>query len=97
MSTIPTNFDGPIAPSASNIRPKVLCHCLQITQQQVVTAIDCGAARTVKDVMRETGAGSGCTACHCTIRSMLQSAGFDVQCGGRYTLPMTDEPAAMVG
>ncbi|REJ71262.1 MAG: hypothetical protein DWQ29_23855, partial [Planctomycetota bacterium] len=26
---------------------------------------------TIRDVMEQTGAGSGCTACHCRIRELI--------------------------
>ncbi len=62
--------------------------------------IECGAAQTVKCVMRETGAGSGCSACHCTIRNMLEAAGYQVRChtrGRSDALALTDELTSIAG
>ena len=56
-----------VAP-ASN---KVICHCIGVTDTQINGAIAGNAARCVKTVMECTGAGSGCTACHCAIKDLL--------------------------
>jgi NAD(P)H-nitrite reductase large subunit len=56
-------------------RRKVLCHCLQVAEQEVVEAIVRCGLRSVGDVRCETGAGEGCTACHQAIREHLQRHG----------------------
>jgi bacterioferritin-associated ferredoxin len=52
----------------------IVCHCLGISESAVADAVAiCGLA-TVKDVCRETGAGSGCTACHARLRELVRKA-----------------------
>ena len=50
---------------------QIVCHCLRINRGEINAAIDAGEVQSVKCVIRETSAGSGCTACHCTIRRMI--------------------------
>jgi bacterioferritin-associated ferredoxin len=49
-----------------------LCHCLRITEAEVVAAVTRLELRTVKDVRSHTGAGEGCTACHVRLREILE-------------------------
>lgn len=51
----------------------VICHCLQITEDQLVSAVTDFELRTILDVRRFTGAGEGCTACHRKIQLYLDS------------------------
>jgi NifU-like protein len=51
---------------------RVVCHCLQITEEVIVEAVTTFALRTVKEVRQHTGAGDGCTACHRAIRRYLE-------------------------
>ena len=52
----------------------IVCRCLGISENTVADAVAvCGLA-TVKEVCRETGAGSGCTACHARLRDLLRKA-----------------------
>ncbi len=53
---------------------EIVCHCLRVSRTEINEAIDSGEVRTVRCVMRKTRAGSGCMACHCTIRRMLAEA-----------------------
>ena len=48
-----------------------LCHCLRISRSQVTDCIAVTGAETVSEVADQTGAGSGCMACHCLIRELL--------------------------
>lgn len=48
-----------------------VCHCLRITEAEIRETADALSAPTVRCVMKETGAGSGCTACHRRIRDLL--------------------------
>lgn len=50
---------------------RIVCHCLRVSETQVVDSIAVAGCETVRDVMQEIGAGSGCTACHCRIRELL--------------------------
>lgn len=51
---------------------RVLCHCLQVTEEAVVEAVAVFGLTTVKEVRERTGAGDGCTACHRRVRLVLQ-------------------------
>lgn len=51
----------------------VICHCLQVTESDLMTALQTLEIRTVRDVRRATGAGDGCTACHRKIQSYIDS------------------------
>lgn len=58
--------------STSDCTGSIVCHCLGVSESIVNDAIAvCGLA-TIKDVCRETGAGSGCTACHTRLRELLR-------------------------
>lgn len=56
---------------AADATDSVICHCLRVKESEVVDAIAVTGAETVREVSRHTGAGSGCTACHCRIRELL--------------------------
>ncbi len=51
---------------------RVVCRCLQVTEDEVVTMIAALGLRTVHEVRSITGAGDGCTCCHDEIRKQLQ-------------------------
>ena len=51
----------------------VICHCLKVTQAEVESAIVTSDEPSLRCVMRMTGAGTGCTACHRAIRGMIQA------------------------
>jgi len=53
------------------VADRVICHCLRVKASQVQTAIDVGGCASLKEVMDETAAGGGCTACHRRILAML--------------------------
>jgi len=50
---------------------EVVCHCLQIRRSEIKTAADQGKFVTVRCIMQQTDAGTGCTACHAQIRRIL--------------------------
>ena len=52
---------------------KIVCQCLQVTASEIESAAVFGGLQSLKDVMDQTGAGKGCTACHCAIRDLLGS------------------------
>lgn len=58
------------APTAAS-RPRLICHCLKVTHDEVQQCIVDNSATSVHDVMRGCGAGKGCTACHCRIKDLL--------------------------
>jgi len=43
---------------------RFLCHCLRVTETQVLDVLSRFTVRTVKELRQLTGAGDGCTACH---------------------------------
>lgn len=97
---LPAIHTPPEIAASSARSPEVICHCLGIPRETVAETIERGAAQTVKCVIRETGAGSGCTACHCTIRNMLEAAGYQVRCHSRgrsNALALSDELAPIAG
>lgn len=49
----------------------IVCHCLQVTQSSIVEAVRDGGARSLCELARQTGAGSGCTSCHRRLRAYL--------------------------
>ena len=51
----------------------VICHCLKVTQAEVESAIVTSDDPSLRCVMRMTGAGTGCTACHQAIRNMIHA------------------------
>jgi bacterioferritin-associated ferredoxin len=51
---------------------RVVCRCLQVTEDEIVTVISGLGLRNLHDVRRATGAGDGCTCCHEEIRKQLQ-------------------------
>jgi bacterioferritin-associated ferredoxin len=50
---------------------RVVCRCLQVTEDRIVDAIQTLALRSVRDIRRATGAGDGCTCCHQELRQLL--------------------------
>lgn len=64
-------FDGDCGACQANGGPMV-CHCLGVTEDQLVSALVTLGLRTVKDVRRHTGAGTGCNACHLKIQSYIE-------------------------
>ena len=51
----------------------VICHCLKVTQAEVESAIVTSDEPSLRCVMRMTGAGTGCTACHRAIRGLIRA------------------------
>jgi len=51
---------------------KVVCRCLQVTEEQLVRMITALDLRTVRDLRRTTGVGDGCTCCHRDLQQYLQ-------------------------
>ena len=56
------------------LNDQILCHCLNIRMSQVEDAVKFGGCETIKDVMNQTEAGKGCTACHARIRRAIKSS-----------------------
>jgi NAD(P)H-nitrite reductase large subunit len=55
-------FDGPVA-----------CHCLGVTEEEVISAVTTMDLRTLRDIRRQTRAGTGCNACHGRIQLLIET------------------------
>ena len=55
---------------------KVVCRCLQVTEDSIVQAITRLALTTVEEVRMYTSAGEGCTCCHARLREFLAEHGY---------------------
>ncbi|MFM7148483.1 MAG: bacterioferritin-associated ferredoxin [Gemmataceae bacterium] len=52
---------------------RIVCHCLQVTEDQLIKAISGGEIRSWRDLKEATGAGDGCTACLHELRRLIDS------------------------
>lgn len=52
---------------------KLICRCLDITETDLLEAVDSGDLRSLCEVIKTTGAGDGCTACHRKIIDYLEN------------------------
>ncbi|MGE0608715.1 MAG: (2Fe-2S)-binding protein [Pirellulales bacterium] len=52
---------------------KIVCRCLKITEADILDAVENGELQSVQDVVEQTGAGDGCTACRRTILEYVLS------------------------
>ena len=59
--------------------PAYLCHCLEITEQDVTEMATSRGLTQLSEVIGCTGAGSGCTACHRAIRRHLAFLNGDAE------------------
>jgi NAD(P)H-nitrite reductase large subunit len=50
---------------------RVVCRCLRVTEQEVISAITTLGLRTLKEVRRATEAGTGCNCCHRELSAYL--------------------------
>ena len=51
---------------------ELVCHCLQVTEAELVEALATCPIRTLKDIQQHTAAGGGCTACHRLLKTYLE-------------------------
>lgn len=51
---------------------RMVCHCLQVTEEMLLDALRTFELRSVKDIRCQTGAGDGCTACHRRLKRYLE-------------------------
>lgn len=84
MASLPVTTVPTCRFSSAESQAGPLCHCTGVTEATVRRAIDEGIATDLESVMACTGAGTGCRACHCRIRRVLD--GLPAQCGGRFDL-----------
>src|SRR5262249_61232295 len=50
---------------------RYLCHCLRITEEEVVRAVTVLQLRTLDDLRQHTGAADRCTTCHLRLRLLI--------------------------
>jgi bacterioferritin-associated ferredoxin len=60
------------ATTCADCTERVVCHCLQVTEEALLIAVETFGLRTLKEVRQATGAGDGCTACHRRLRQYLE-------------------------
>ena len=51
----------------------VVCRCLGIREDELIEALTTLELRTLRDVRRHTGAGTGCNACHRRIQLYIET------------------------
>ena len=51
-------------PAVGSCPDRVVCRCLRVTEETVISAIVTLGLRTVKEIRHATEAGDGCTCCH---------------------------------
>jgi bacterioferritin-associated ferredoxin len=58
-------------PAVGSCPTRLVCRCLQVTEETVISAIVSLGLRTVKEVREATEAGTGCNCCHREIAAYL--------------------------
>ena len=58
-------------PAVGSCPDRVVCRCLKVTEQTLITAIVTLGLRTVREVRQATEAGDGCTCCHKELATYL--------------------------
>ena len=58
-------------PAVGSCPDRVVCRCLRVTEETVISAIVTLGLRTVKEVRQATDAGNGCTCCHKELAAYL--------------------------
>lgn len=51
---------------------RVVCHCLGVTEAELIDALDTYEITTLKEIRQHTGAGDGCTCCHRQLKQYLE-------------------------
>ncbi len=51
---------------------KIICHCMNVSEHEIVDAIKNKEAQTVQDIMDITGAGTGCGSCIDELENILK-------------------------
>jgi bacterioferritin-associated ferredoxin len=63
--------------TACNTCPgRVVCRCLHVTEEEVVTALAIHGVSSVLELRRVTGAGDGCTACHRKLALLIAESSY---------------------
>jgi NAD(P)H-nitrite reductase large subunit len=53
-------------------RSPVVCHCLHVTEDDVLDALDRWEIKSLRDLEKKTTAGGGCMSCHPLLKEYLQ-------------------------
>ena len=73
MATVPQSPTAPSLPILPVLADERLVgHCLSVTAGDIRLAIEVGEIDSLRAVMSETRAGTGCTGCHSVIRRLLE-------------------------
>lgn len=51
---------------------RLVCRCLQVTEEAIINALTTLEPKTVQSLRQCTGAGTGCNACHKTLRAYIE-------------------------
>jgi NAD(P)H-nitrite reductase large subunit len=51
---------------------KIICHCMDVSEHEIVDAIKNKEAQTVQDIMDITGAGTACGSCIGDLEDILK-------------------------
>ncbi len=57
--------------SVGSCPDRIVCRCLGVTEETIISAVITLGLRTIKDVRQATEAGDGCCCCHREISSYL--------------------------
>jgi bacterioferritin-associated ferredoxin len=60
------------ATACTGCSARIVCRCLQVTEEVVVRTITTLGLRTIAEVRRHTSAGDGCTCCHGLLAQYLE-------------------------
>lgn len=81
----PCGGDCSTCSAAGSCPDRVVCRCLQVTEDAVIESIRVLGARTVKDIRAATGAGGGCMCCQRELKTYLTiySSSSPIMCSAR--------------
>jgi bacterioferritin-associated ferredoxin len=68
-------------PAVGSCAERLVCRCLQVTEETIILAIRKHELRTVSQIKATTGAGDGCMCCHRELKSYLAVYAAPVACG----------------
>ena len=54
----------------------MVCHCLKVTETELRRAIQEKNLQSLVELIRCTGAGQGCTACHSQLKEYVKENGY---------------------
>lgn len=76
MATVAATTESPTLPTLPILPEladeRVVCHCLNVTAGDIRLAVEVDEMDSLRAVMSETRAGTGCTSCHSVIRRLLE-------------------------